>query len=398
MSSLTAWIRVRIRRRSVSSLVSPGPRVPMPPPRRDSAAPAPTSRGSRVLELRELDLELAFAGSRAPGEDVEDELRAIDDLAADLRFDLPQLRRRQLVVEDDEIGARFGARGGERLDLARAEKRRGVGLRPLLQDAEHDLGAGGLRQPGELVERSLGLEPPFRSGDQANERRTLTFGYARPSHACTSSHGIAPGRTSRISRPLTSTMVDGGPPRVCARVEQQPDAFTHRPRDLVRIGRRRRAARIGAGRRERPSAHAAQLARDRMRGHPDADMVEASGHVGRKRGRSSHEQRQRARPVAAARRRPAGGNGANSPFDLFDVGGNQRQRALGGSALDREDPLHSGGGKRIGGKAVQRVGGHGDDPSGPDERRGFFQHGRVRLVRVDGDPAHAVNVRVRSAP
>ena len=42
-------MRVRMRRRSVSSLVSPGPRVPMPPPSRDSAGPAPTSRGSRYF-------------------------------------------------------------------------------------------------------------------------------------------------------------------------------------------------------------------------------------------------------------------------------------------------------------------------------------------------------------
>ena len=95
-----------MRRRSVSSLVSPGPRVPMPPPSRDSAAPAPTSRGSRYLQLRELDLQLAFPRARAPREDVENELGAIDDLPADLLFDVPQLRRRQLVVEDDDVDAR----------------------------------------------------------------------------------------------------------------------------------------------------------------------------------------------------------------------------------------------------------------------------------------------------
>ena len=44
---MSELIRRRIRRRSVSSLVSPGPLVPMPPPRRDKAADAPTKRGSR---------------------------------------------------------------------------------------------------------------------------------------------------------------------------------------------------------------------------------------------------------------------------------------------------------------------------------------------------------------
>ena len=36
-------------RRSVSSFVSPGPRVPMPPPSRESAAPLPERRGSMYL-------------------------------------------------------------------------------------------------------------------------------------------------------------------------------------------------------------------------------------------------------------------------------------------------------------------------------------------------------------
>ena len=42
-----AAIRRRMCRRSVSSWLSPGPRVPMPPPSRESAPPSPVSRGSR---------------------------------------------------------------------------------------------------------------------------------------------------------------------------------------------------------------------------------------------------------------------------------------------------------------------------------------------------------------
>ena len=79
--SADRWMRWRMRRRSVSSLVSPGPRVPMPPPSRDSAVAGADQARQQVLQLRELDLQLAFARPRAPREDVEDELRAIDDLA-----------------------------------------------------------------------------------------------------------------------------------------------------------------------------------------------------------------------------------------------------------------------------------------------------------------------------
>ena len=40
-------IRCRIFRRSISNCVSPGPRVPMPPPSRDIWMPRPASLGSR---------------------------------------------------------------------------------------------------------------------------------------------------------------------------------------------------------------------------------------------------------------------------------------------------------------------------------------------------------------
>src|SRR5262249_14889332 len=134
-------------------------------PRADSAAQsrqrvagADQSR-QQILQLRELDLELAFPRPRPPREDVEYQLRPIDDRAADLLLDLPQLRRRQLVVEDHDVDVGLGARGCERLHLPRAEERRWVRLGTLLQDAQGDVGARGLRQTGELVERSLRLEP-----------------------------------------------------------------------------------------------------------------------------------------------------------------------------------------------------------------------------------------------
>ena len=166
-------MRVRMRRRSVSSFVSPGPRVPMPPPSRDSAVAGPDEPRQQVFELRELDLQLAFARPRAPREDVENELRAIDDLPADLLFDVPQLRRRQLVVEHDDVDVGFGGGGGQRRDLAGAEKRRRIRLRPLLHHAQHDLGARGLGQAGQLVERSLGIEPARTARDEPDERRPL---------------------------------------------------------------------------------------------------------------------------------------------------------------------------------------------------------------------------------
>ena len=74
-------------------------------------------------------------------------------------------------IDDVDVG--LGARRRQRLDLAGAEKRRRIGLRPLLQHAQHDLGAGGLGEAGELVERALGVEPPRAAGDQADQRGAL---------------------------------------------------------------------------------------------------------------------------------------------------------------------------------------------------------------------------------
>src|SRR6185436_2467129 len=145
----------------------------------------------------------------APREDVEDQLRAIDDDAIEGGLEVAQLRRRELVVEDDEVGARLGARGGERLHLPAAEKRRGIRLRPLLLHAQHDVGAGSVRESGQLVERMFGIEVPRRVLEETDERRSF------PCHRrdlSTLSHGTTPCRSS-VTDADASTMVDGAPPR-----------------------------------------------------------------------------------------------------------------------------------------------------------------------------------------
>ena len=43
--------------------------------------PAPDQAGGHVLQLGELDLQLAFGAARALGEDVEDQAHAVDDPA-----------------------------------------------------------------------------------------------------------------------------------------------------------------------------------------------------------------------------------------------------------------------------------------------------------------------------
>ena len=218
-----------MRRRSVSSFVSPGPRVPMPPPSRDSAVAGADQPRQQVLQLRELDLQLAFARARAPREDVENQLRAIDDLAADRLLDLAQLRRRQLVVEDDDVDVGFGARRGERLDLAarRETSTDRASAAPAARAARPRAPAASARPASSSSERSASsrrARPAISPTSAARSRRVrATFGVERMP-GC-SSQGIAPGANERAarrrSRRRSST---AAPPRRRPGVEQHVDA------------------------------------------------------------------------------------------------------------------------------------------------------------------------------
>ena len=98
------WMRRWMRRRSISSCVSPGPRrVPMPPAccdRRGALAPQP---GQAVAEQGQLDLGLALLAAGVLGEDVEDHRGAVDGGAPEQLLQVALLRRRELVVEHDRV-------------------------------------------------------------------------------------------------------------------------------------------------------------------------------------------------------------------------------------------------------------------------------------------------------
>ncbi len=55
-------------------------------------SPEPRQPRQQMLELRQLDLQLAFASAGAPGEDVEDQRRAVEDLAVEDAFEITALR------------------------------------------------------------------------------------------------------------------------------------------------------------------------------------------------------------------------------------------------------------------------------------------------------------------
>ena len=189
---------------------------------RADAAAQPRQRVARsdqprhqVLELRELDLQLAFPRARAAREDVEDELRAIDDLAIERAFEIAQLRRRQLVVEDDDVDA--ASRRTRRRAIATLPLPRNVagsGFGALLLHAQHDVGAGGRGEAGQLVERMFGIEVTRRVVEETDERGAFPR-HSRRSLATRVPRRPRPARIERATRTATdaSTIVDGAPPR-----------------------------------------------------------------------------------------------------------------------------------------------------------------------------------------
>ncbi len=394
-------MRVRMRRRSVSSFVSPGPRVPMPPPRRDSAAPEPTSRGSRYLQLRQLHLQLAFARPRAPREDVEDELRAVEDLPPDRSSRSARswagVSSLSKTTRSTPVSA---ARGGERRHLARrrgTSTGRGCGRSCRTRSTTSPPAASA--SPASSSSDRSASSRRARPADQADEGRALAARYRPATHASISSQATAPARTSRTRGSVTSTMVDGGAARRRAGVEQQVDALADRARHLVGVGRGGLAAAVGAGGgdgavpRRRTAARATAWAGTRTPTRPVPALIAGASESG-----ARQEQGQRTGPEPRGQPRGEGRQRAQAPLDLREIGGDQRKRLLGRPPLRGEEARDGRGIERVGREAVERVGGNRDDPAARNHGGGLLHRGGD-LRGGGGDTNHhrAAGLRSESA-
>jgi len=113
-----------------------------------------------VLQLRELDLELALGTAGVLREDVEDQLGAVDDPRVERVLEVTLLRRIELVVDDQRVRARLPERAFELLDLALADVRPLRRARAVLHDRADGPDAGRPRQLpdlGELLRRVRAL-------------------------------------------------------------------------------------------------------------------------------------------------------------------------------------------------------------------------------------------------
>jgi hypothetical protein len=144
--------------------------VPTPPPRQ------------RVLQLRELDLQLRLRRARPPGEDVHDQLGAIDDAHADVAHEVAGLRGREVHVRDRERGTGGGHGTAQLLDLALADVGRRDGLGQALRDPRRDADVGGLGQAGQLVERLALAVPAVDAAEEHGDLGALGRHRRHPPH------------------------------------------------------------------------------------------------------------------------------------------------------------------------------------------------------------------------
>src|SRR5665811_913591 len=92
------------------------------------------------------DRELALGAHRVLGEDVEDELGTVDHPYVERVLERALLNGRDLVVDDQHLGAGGGKGALELLQLALADEGTRVGARTVLNDLGGDRDTGGARQ------------------------------------------------------------------------------------------------------------------------------------------------------------------------------------------------------------------------------------------------------------
>src|SRR5215218_4458571 len=135
--------------------------------------PQPPHPGEVVLELRQLDLELALRRVRMVGEDVEDDGRAIDHRHVERGLEVALLAWSELVVAGDEVRAIALDLRLELRELPAPEVTVRIGLRPHLDELAR---GGDARCSEELLELRERVGAVDRARGDADRERAL----ARP--------------------------------------------------------------------------------------------------------------------------------------------------------------------------------------------------------------------------
>ena len=141
--------------------------------------PHPAHAREVVLELRELDLELALGAARMLGEDVEDQLRAVDDARRERVLEAALLGRAELVVDEQRLRARVRELRLQLVELPFPDVAALVGPRPPLDELADRLDPGGARKLAQLVELVVLVDPRSQHGDDESPLRLHARGGIR---------------------------------------------------------------------------------------------------------------------------------------------------------------------------------------------------------------------------
>ena len=126
----------------------------------------------RVFELRQFDLELRFRRAGARGEDVEDQLAAVDHFDFEGLFEVARLAGRQIVIEQNHVGVVRLNEFFQFAELALADVGVCLDVLAFLGELADDAGAGGGRQAANLVARIF-AQP--RAVGQGNAHQNCFF-------------------------------------------------------------------------------------------------------------------------------------------------------------------------------------------------------------------------------
>ena len=96
------------------------------------------------MQLRQLNLQLAFISMRSLRKNIQNQRRAVEHTHAHSLLNVALLRRGQLIVENAKIDILLLHVERQLLHLAAANEERRIRLRTLLQETRHNLSACGI--------------------------------------------------------------------------------------------------------------------------------------------------------------------------------------------------------------------------------------------------------------
>ncbi len=121
--------------------------------------PAAHQPAALIGEMRQFDLQAAFARRGALAEDFEDQRRAVEHLHLPGALEIALLDRRELGIDDDDFGFEPARLGRDLLDLAAADQGRRRRARQRHDVRGDDVEADGRRQPDRFVKTGLRIAP-----------------------------------------------------------------------------------------------------------------------------------------------------------------------------------------------------------------------------------------------